>query len=139
MELRMPIIKLLARSGLLPAVKRDRMVVLRANPSRTPTPALPPTPSRPPAIAPPHTGAPQFEGVAFDARGIDFDHRAEDNELAIRSSLVYFKHRYPGGTATLEGPPGFRALARRLAAEVGVPVEDERPTALTTTGKGGAD
>ncbi|HEY1638513.1 MAG TPA: hypothetical protein VGF62_08320 [Rhizomicrobium sp.] len=84
-----------------------------------------------------HTAAPQFPGVDFQPTHIDFNTReAEENELAIRSSLVHFKHRWPGQPAVIEGPEEFRILAWRIAEELGIRLQGPRPGsgALTRVG-----
>jgi hypothetical protein len=61
-------------------------------------------------------------------RFIDFNRKdAEKNELAICSSLVYFKHRWPGQACVLEGPEEFRIRAWRIAEELGIRVQGPRP------------
>src|ERR1700730_977368 len=70
---------------------------------------LPATPRRTAPETPLHTAAPQFPGVDFQPQHIDFNTRdAEENDLAIRSSLVYFKHRWSGEAAVISGSEAFR-------------------------------
>jgi hypothetical protein len=76
---------------------------------------------------------PQFPGVEFRNREIGFKGDAEDNDLAIRSSLVYFKHRYPGVLAELHGPLAFRLKAWAIAQEVGLPIKGGRPATSEVT------
>jgi hypothetical protein len=68
-------------------------------------------------------GMPQFPGMVFDDRGVGLDHRAETNDAAIRAGLIYFKHRWPGRFAALEGPQAFQIRVWELAQELGVPLQ----------------
>lgn len=98
---------------------------------------LPATPCRTAPETPLHTAAPQFPGVDFQPQHIDFNTRdAEENDLAIRSSLVYFKHRWPGEAAVISGSEAFRIRAWAIAEELGVPLQGPRPGsgALTSVG-----
>ena len=71
---------------------------------------------------------PQFPGVRFEDHGIDFDDGvATEDDAAIRASLIYFKHRFPGKTAVIEGSYAFRLRAWAIADEVGLPVKGPRP------------
>jgi hypothetical protein len=45
---------------------------------------------------------PQFPGVVFDGRGAELNDQASENDAAIRASLIYFKHRWPGQAAVIE-------------------------------------
>jgi hypothetical protein len=69
----------------------------------------------------------QFPGLDFRAHHIDLDNRAADNEAAIRASFIYFKHRWPGQVAEIEGPDAFRRTAWRIAQEVGVRIKGGVP------------
>jgi hypothetical protein len=60
-----------------------------------------------------HTAAPQFPGVDFQPHQIDFRRDAEENDLAIRSSLVYFKHCWPGQAAVISGSEAFASRRGR--------------------------
>jgi hypothetical protein len=81
-----------------------------------------------------HTASPQFPGVQFQPQHIDFKTKdAEENELAIRSSLVYFKHHWPDTACVLTGPEDFRARAWRIAEELGIRVQGVRPTSGAVT------
>lgn len=72
------------------------------------------------------TATPQFPGVEF--LPIDFTTKeAEENELAIRSSLVYFKHRWPGALCIVEGQEDYRARVWRIAEELGIRMAGPRP------------
>ena len=89
---------------------------------------LPSTPRRTALETPFRTASPQFPGVEFQAQSIDFNTKdAEENELAVRSSLVYFKHRWPGGVCVLEGAEEFRIRAWRIAEELGIRVQGPPP------------
>ena len=39
---------------------------------------------------------PQFPGVTLDGCGAELNDQASENDAAIRASLIYFKHRWPG-------------------------------------------
>ena len=98
---------------------------------------LPATPRRTAPETLLHTAAPQFPGVDFQPQHIDFNTRdAEENDLAIRSSLVYFKHRWSGEAAVISGSEAFRIRAWAIAEELGVPLQGARPGsgALTPVG-----
>lgn len=89
---------------------------------------LPSTPRGTTLETPFRTASPQFPGVEFQSHRIDFNTKdAEENELAIRSSLVYFKHRWPGQACVLEGSEEFRIRAWRIAEEFGIRVQGPRP------------
>jgi hypothetical protein len=79
------------------------------------------------------SAAPQFPGVEFRATEVALTGDAPDNDLAIRSSLVYFKHRWPGQAAELTGPLAFRLKAWAIAQEVGLPIKGGRPQEGTVT------
>jgi hypothetical protein len=68
----------------------------------------------------------QFPGLEFRADEIGLDDRATDNDAAIRASLIYFKHRWPGRVAEIDGPEAFRLKAWRIAQEVRVPIKAAR-------------
>jgi hypothetical protein len=59
----------------------------------------------------------QFPGLVFDRRGVELDDRAEQNDAAIRAGLIWFKHRWPGQMAEIEGSEAFR---RKVHAEARV-------------------
>jgi Large polyvalent protein-associated domain 7 len=69
----------------------------------------------------------QFPGLVFHGNGADLDHRAEVNDDAIRAGLVWFKHRWPGQLAEIDGSEEFRRRAWEIADEVGVPLKGPRP------------
>jgi Large polyvalent protein-associated domain 7 len=69
----------------------------------------------------------QFPGLVFHGNGADLDHRAEANDDAIRAGLVWFKHRWPGELAEIDGSDEFRRRAWEIADEVGVPLKGPRP------------
>jgi Large polyvalent protein-associated domain 7 len=81
-----------------------------------------------PTVSPvPKSELAQFPGLVFDTSGAGFDHRAEVNDAAIRASLIWFKHRWPGELAEIDGSEAFRRRAWEIADEVGVPVKGPRP------------
>jgi hypothetical protein len=69
----------------------------------------------------------QFPGLVFHTAGANLDHRAEVNDEAIRASLIWFKHRWPGELAEVDGSEEFRRRAWEIADEVGVPIKGRRP------------
>lgn len=94
---------------------------------------LPSSPGRPALETSLHTASPQFPGVDFESTGIAFTQDAPGNDAAIRASLVYFKHRWPGEVAVIEGSEDFRTRVWRIAEEVGVPLQGPRPGACSMT------
>jgi hypothetical protein len=72
-------------------------------------------------------GSPQFPGLEFQERGIEFDDRAVDNDAAIRASLIYYKHAWPNRPAVLEGSMEFRVKVWEMAQELGVPMKGPHP------------
>jgi Large polyvalent protein-associated domain 7 len=82
---------------------------------------------RPTASVVPKSELAQFPGLVFHTNGANFDHRAEVNDAAIRASLIWFKHRWPGALAEIDGSEAFRRRAWEIADEVGVPVKGPRP------------
>jgi hypothetical protein len=68
----------------------------------------------------------QFPGLVFHTGGANLDHRAEVNDEAIRASLIWFKHRWPGELAEIDGSEEFRRRAWEIADEVGVPIKGRR-------------
>jgi len=70
---------------------------------------------------------PQFPGVDFIWCGVDLNGEAPDNDAAIRASLIWFKHRFPGQAAEIIGPEEFRRKAWRIAEEVSLPLKGPRP------------
>src|SRR4051812_17001322 len=75
-----------------------------------------------------HTASPQFPGVDFQPQHIGFNTKdAEENELAIRSRLIYSKHRWPGQAAVITGPEAFRLKVWAIAEELGVPLQGPQP------------
>jgi hypothetical protein len=48
------------------------------------------------------------------------------NDEAIRASLIWFKHRWPGELAEIDGSEEFRRRAWEIADEVGVPIKGRR-------------
>jgi hypothetical protein len=70
---------------------------------------------------------PQFPGVVFGSGGIGLNDDAPENVAAIRASLIYFKHRWPGEVAVIDGPEAFRLKVWAIAEEVGVPLQGPRP------------
>jgi hypothetical protein len=91
-----------------------------------PEPLSAPEP-RPATSVIPKSELAQFPGLVFDSSGAGFDHRAEVNDDAIRASLIWFKHRWPGALAEIDGSEAFRRRAWEIADEVGVPVKGPRP------------
>jgi Large polyvalent protein-associated domain 7 len=73
----------------------------------------------------------QFPGLVFGVRQVDLDERADQNDAAIRAGLIYFKHRWPGERAEIEGSDAFRVRAWRIAEEVGVSIKGPHPRAGT--------
>jgi hypothetical protein len=69
----------------------------------------------------------QFPGLVFHANGANLDCRAEVNDAAIRAGLIWFKHRWPGELAEIEGSEAFRRRAWEIADEVGVAIKGPRP------------
>jgi hypothetical protein len=69
----------------------------------------------------------QFPGLVFHSNGADLDNRAEVNDDAIRAGLIWFKHRWPGQLAVIDGSDEFRRRAWAIADEVGVPLKGPRP------------
>jgi hypothetical protein len=89
---------------------------------------LPFMPRRSALETPLHTASPQFPGVEFLPHKIDFSTKeAQENELAIRSSMVYSKHRWPGALCTVDGPEDYRARVWRIAEELGIRMAGPRP------------
>jgi hypothetical protein len=90
---------------------------------------LPSPPERPSSGRPvvPKSELAQFPGLVFHGNGADVDHRAEVNDDAIRAGLIWFKHRWPGQLAEIDGSEAFRRRAREIADEVGVPLKGPRP------------
>jgi hypothetical protein len=80
-----------------------------------------------PAQVAPKSELAQFPGLVFHGNGADLDDRAEVNDDAIRAGLVWFKHRWPGELAQIDGSEEFRRRAWEIADEVGVPVKGPRP------------
>jgi hypothetical protein len=70
---------------------------------------------------------PHFPGVVFGSGGIGLNDEAPDNDAAIRASLIYFKHRWPGEVAVIDGPEAFRLKVWTIADDVGVPLQGPRP------------
>jgi hypothetical protein len=81
----------------------------------------------PAAPASPKSELAQFPGLVFDARGVEMDDRAEQNDAAIHAGLIWFKHRWPGQTAEIEGSDAFRRKVLQFADEVGVVIKGQRP------------
>jgi hypothetical protein len=81
-----------------------------------------PIPSEQRSSAPvvPKSELAQFPGLVFHGNGADLDNRAEVNDDAIRAGLVWFKHRWPGQLAVIDGSEEFRRRAWEIADEVGV-------------------
>jgi len=84
--------------------------------------AAPPAPATSSQLA-------QFPGVEFGASGVDLDDRASDSDAAIRASLIWFKHRWPGQAAVIEGPEEFRVKVWKIAEEVSVALSGPPPGA----------
>jgi Large polyvalent protein-associated domain 7 len=76
-----------------------------------------------PAAAAPRSELAQFPGLVFDARGVELDDRADQNDAAIRAGLIWAKHRWPGETFEIEGSDAFLRKARQIADEVGVAIK----------------
>jgi Large polyvalent protein-associated domain 7 len=87
---------------------------------------LPSPPDRTSSVVPKSELA-QFPRLVFHGNGADLDHRAEVNDDAIRAGLVWFKHRWPGELAEIDGSDEFRRRAWGIADEVGVPLKGPRP------------
>jgi hypothetical protein len=69
-----------------------------------------------------NSGPPPLHGVTCDAQGVELDNAASDNDEAIRTSLIWFKHTFPGNLADIDGPEAFRVKVWRIAQEVGTPL-----------------
>jgi Large polyvalent protein-associated domain 7 len=69
----------------------------------------------------------QFPGLVFDTHGASLDDHAAVNDDAIRAGLIWFKHRWPGELAVIDGDEEFRRRAWEIADEVGVPLKGPRP------------
>ena len=80
-----------------------------------------------PTPAAPHSELAQFPGLVFDVRGVELDDRADQNDAAIRAGLIWFKHRWPGQMAEIEGSDAFRRKAWQIADELGVVIKGPRP------------
>jgi hypothetical protein len=91
--------------------------------------ALAATASTSVSMSPPraNSGSPQFPGVVFGSGGIGLNDDAPGNDAAIRASLIYFKHRWPGEVAVIEGSDAFRMKVWAIADDVGVPLQGPRP------------
>jgi hypothetical protein len=87
---------------------------------------LPSPPERTSSVVPKSELA-QFPGLVFHRNGADLDNRAEVNDDAIRAGLIWFKHRWPGELAQIDGSDAFRRRAWEIADEVGVPIKGRRP------------
>jgi Large polyvalent protein-associated domain 7 len=64
--------------------------------------------------------------LVFDTTGASLDDRAMVNDDAIRAGLIWFKHRWPGEPAEIDGSEEFRRRAWEIADEVGVPLKGPR-------------
>jgi hypothetical protein len=88
-------------------------------------PSLPERTSPGPVV--PKSELAQFPGLVFHGNGADLDDRAEVNDDAIRAGLIWFKHRWPGELAQIDGSDEFRRRAWQIADELGVPIKGLRP------------
>jgi hypothetical protein len=112
-------------------LRRRFPALYRAPPPPESETARPPECRSAAPVAPPKANSElaQFHGLHFRANDIDFDTRAADNDAAIRASFIYFKHRWPGRPAEIEGTLAFRVRAWRIAQEVGVRIKGAPPRA----------
>lgn len=75
----------------------------------------------------PNYALPELPGIAFDGSGTKLIGRAAASDTAIRAGLTWFKHRYPGQPALIEGPDVFRRRAAYIAANLGIPLQASMP------------
>lgn len=104
---------------------RQRLQRIFASETRADLPVGPET--GPSTSVVPKSELAQFPGLVFDARGVELDKRADQNDAAIRAGLIWFKHRWPGEMAEIEGSPAFREKAWEIADEVGVVLKGPLP------------
>jgi hypothetical protein len=81
---------------------------------------------------------PQHPGVEFQSNGVELTGEASETDSAIRASLIWFKHQFPGHAAVVTGPDDFRAKVWLLADELGVPLHGPRPGSQSVAVYGGA-